>query len=414
MASPGRRAGGGGAAGYLPVLDGVRAVSILLVVGSHLGLGRVIPGAFGVTLFFFLSGYLITRQLLATLRDRGTIDFGRFYARRAARLMPAAMVYVAVAGGLFCAIGGRITPAGWIAALFYGANYFDLLQHYHSVLTGVRHPFNVLWSLAIEEHFYAIWPLVLLLIGRWRWAVTAVWALCAAALAWRLWLLGHCFGGAGGWVCGPINPNPLWRYNRLYLATDTRFDSILYGAAMALAEARSGAARGHWAGGALLLATSFALPGAAGRFAWRPSVQGVALGLLMPALLSRESVVKRALCAPAALYVGRLSYSLYLWHAGALMLADYAVPGGGLAWLAVALAGSAGGAMLSYHAVEQPMLRLRRQLGSHAPDETMPVFAQAIRETRAGWGFIRREADGLPGAANSHATPSRNSLFHRQ
>ena len=70
---------------YLPVLDGLRAVSILLVVVSHLGLGHVVPGAFGVTLFFFISGYLITRQLLA----RTVIDFAGFYARRAARLMPA-------------------------------------------------------------------------------------------------------------------------------------------------------------------------------------------------------------------------------------------------------------------------------------------------------------------------------------
>ncbi len=359
------------AAGYLPALDGVRAVSILLVVVSHLGLGRYVPGAFGVTLFFFLSGYLITRQLLAGLAARGRIDFLGFYARRAARLMPAAIVYVAVAGTVFTLAGGRIRPAGWLAALFYGANYYDLIAHYRSTLPGVRHPFNVLWSLAIEEHFYAIWPAVLLLIGRWRRAVPFLVAICVGVLVWRLWLLGHCYSGISPGICGPENPNPLWRYNRLYLATDTRFDSLLWGAILAFAEARGGPSRGHAAMGAALLALSFALPGAAGRFGWRPSMQGMGLLVLVPALLHRTSPPRTLLSSLPAIYVGRLSYSLYLWHVGALGLADWLAPGRPAAWLTIAVAASAGLAVASYHLVEQPALRLRRRLGSHAPASAM-------------------------------------------
>ena len=141
---------------YLPVLDGLRAVSILLVLLSHLGLDHVLPGAFGVTLFFFISGYLITRQLCGGLARTGRIGFGRFALRRVLRLMPAGLAYILVAGLAYCAAGGLITPAGWLAAIFYGANYYDLWAGYHSTLPGVRHPFNILWSLAIEEHFYAL------------------------------------------------------------------------------------------------------------------------------------------------------------------------------------------------------------------------------------------------------------------
>lgn len=358
-----------GSTTYLPALDGLRAVSILLVIVSHLGLGHVVPGAFGVTLFFFISGYLITRQLLA----RPRIDFAGFYARRAARLLPAAVVYIGVAGGLFVLAGGRITPAGWLAALFYGANYYDLIAHYHSTLPGVRHPFNVLWSLAIEEHFYFVWPAALLFVRRTGHVLVLLGVLCLAVLAWRLWLLGHCFGAAAHpWVCGPENPNPLWRYNRLYLTTDTRFDSIAWGALLAVMEARGWRGRGSFVAAAVLLAVAFAWPGPWGRFGWRPTVQGLALLALLPAVLHREGGVRRALAAPAAVYVGRLSYSLYLWHVGALGLADYFADGGA-GWYAVAVPGIVGLSLMSYYLVERPMLRVRHALGSHAPAAGRPA-----------------------------------------
>src|SRR5438093_9762210 len=94
---------------YVPSLDGLRAVSILMVVVSHLDYEKVIPGAFGVTLFFFISGLLITDQLVAELRRTDTIDLPRFYLRRFLRLMPAGLAYLAVAGLVFVAVGGVIT-----------------------------------------------------------------------------------------------------------------------------------------------------------------------------------------------------------------------------------------------------------------------------------------------------------------
>jgi peptidoglycan/LPS O-acetylase OafA/YrhL len=349
---------------YLPALDGLRAVSILLVVASHLGADRLVPGAFGVTLFFFISGFLITRQLRAGLLRDGRIGFAGFYLRRALRLMPAAFCFIGVAGLAYVAAGGRITAAGWLAALFYGANYYDLWIGYHSTLAGVRHPFNILWSLAIEEHFYLIWPALLAVLWRGRWALAAALVLCGAVLCWRLWLWGACFAPGAPWVCGPENPNPLWRYNRLYLATDARLDSIAWGAILALAPLRGSAGRA--AAGVGLLMLGFFLPGAFARHVLRPSLQGVALLGMVPWLLAGETVVHRALRAGPVRLVGRLSYSLYLWHWAALAVADGVFRAGSAAWVVGAVVLSGGLAAGSYWGIERPMLRLRRRFGSSA------------------------------------------------
>jgi peptidoglycan/LPS O-acetylase OafA/YrhL len=344
----------------------LRAVSILLVVVSHLGLARFVPGAFGVTLFFFISGYLITRQLLGGLATRGHIGLGSFYLRRALRLLPASLAFISLAGAAYLVAGGRITPAGWAAAVFYGANYYDLWAGYRSTLPLVRHPFNILWSLAIEEHFYAIWPLALGFVWRRRIALVSVLALCMVALAWRSWLLGACFHPGAPAYCAPINPNLLWRYNRLYLATDTRLDSIAWGAALALLEQRGRVPPAWLAWPALvLLAASFIGGGPLPRHVLRPSLQGLALLGLLPRLLG-GGMVARVCATPVAVFIGRLSYSLYLWHWGALMLADLLARRQTGAWLGLAVALSAGFALTSYYAIERPMLRLRRRFGSAA------------------------------------------------
>ena len=386
---------------YLPVLDGLRAVSILLVLLSHLGLDHVVPGAFGVTLFFFISGYLITRQLCAGLARDGRIGFGPFYLRRALRLVPAGAAYILVSGLAYLAQGGFITARGWLAALFYGANYYDLWAGYHSTLAGVRHPFNILWSLAIEEHFYLLWPACLALLWhagrqarrqersqgqpqcrpngmrRARRALGALALLCAAILVWRLYLWNICFVAGAPWVCGPENPNPLWRYNRLYLATDTRVDSIAWGSVLAMAQGawRTQADALHttratrlWAAaGVVMLAASFLVPGPFGRHVLRPSLQGLALLGLFPWLLNGDSVLHHVLrCAPARM-LGRLSYSLYLWHWLALGIADALLPGQRLVWGALAVVLAFALATASYACIERPMLRIRRRAGSHAP-----------------------------------------------
>jgi peptidoglycan/LPS O-acetylase OafA/YrhL len=397
-----------GSGNYLPALDGLRAVSILLVVLSHLGLDRMVPGAFGVTLFFFISGYLITRQLLQNLSDKGSatagsIDLGGFYLRRALRLMPAGVVYIVVAGTLFQFAGGHISIAGWLAALGYGANYYDLWAGYRTSLPGVRHPFNILWSLAVEEHFYLLWP-ILLLVLRGR-ALAFALCLCGAVLAWRLYLLSHCFNlgdtaSAGMGFCAPANPNPMWRYNRLYLPTDTRLDSIAWGAVLALLETRRLTASAWRAlAGCTLLAASFAMTSPLGRYGVRPSLQGLGLVGLVPWLLWRPSPLRTALSTGPALLLGRLSYSLYLWHWAALGVADYFAPFNRAAWLTIAVPLSATLAGASYVCIERPMLRLRRRFGSHAPLTLSAVSPIPL----AASGHAVAQTQGVLGEADATA-----------
>ena len=366
---------------YVPALDGLRAVSITLVILAHCGLDRVLPGAFGVTLFFFISGLLITRQLLSALAARGKIGLGGFYLRRALRLMPAGLLYVAVAGAVFSLTGGHISPADWAAALGYGANAYDLWAGYRSDLAGVRHPFNILWSLAIEEHFYLLWPLALTLFWRCRIALPAALVLCLAVLAWRFFLFRHCVGDPLPGVCGIVQDNPLWHYKRLYLGTDTRCDSILWGAVLACAEralpatsARAAGSKPLCAAALLALAAGFAASSPLWRDVLRTSLQGAVLVVLVPACLAAGTRVQRMLSVPPAIVVGRLSYSLYLWHWGAFAFADYLWPHGALRLAFIGLPLAALLASASYWGVERPMLRLRRRAGSHAPTDMVTAF----------------------------------------
>ena len=361
-----------GEARYIPALDGVRALSILLVVLAHLGLDQVVPGGFGVTLFFFISGLLITRQLAGGLARTGRIDFAGFYLRRCLRLLPAALAYTLVAGALFVLAGGRVSPGGWLAALCWGANWYELAWHYQSSLAGVRHPFNILWSLAIEDHFYLVWPLTLWAVwarsGGQRRAVLALAVVCLAAPLWRWRLFDHCGQLDRAAACLPLDATPAHRWARLYRGTDTRADSIAWGALLALLPrlaARLAAARWWPALGAAGLLLSLGLRGEMFREILRYSLQGASLLLLMPALINPRRAAAHALSWLPAVFVGRLSYSLYLWHWAALMIADrLARPG---AWLVTAVVLSAGLSCASFYGIERPMLRLRRRAGSHAP-----------------------------------------------
>jgi peptidoglycan/LPS O-acetylase OafA/YrhL len=359
---------------YIPALDGLRAISILLVVLSHLGLDRVLPGAFGVTLFFFVSGYLITRQLLHRLSAKHRIGLGGFYLRRVLRLMPSALSFILISGLLYRMAGGQITPAGWLTAVFYGANYHALWSGYGTSLPGVRHPFNILWSLAIEEHFYLLWPCVLGVGWRRTWLPWSLLAMCAAGLAWRWILFGSCFLGHPGALCAPVGSNYALRYNQLYLSTDTRLDSIAWGALLAVWEVQNGtrfrATRRQAAVAvlaAVLLVQSFLPQAAFAHYVLRTSDQGAALLILVPALLHSDSRLRRLLSSRPAVALGRLSYALYLWHWGALGFADWVAPGGRLLWLAIAAPLSAVLAVLAYVCIERPVLTLRRLAGSHAP-----------------------------------------------
>lgn len=373
---------------YIPSLDGLRAGAVLLVIIAHFGLDSVIPGGFGVTAFFWISGYLLTGQMLGEIGRTGRLDFGRFYLRRLLRLMPAALIYILIAGLAFTAIGGTMTPLAWLSAVFYGANYYDLYVMFPPLASGVQSPLTHLWSLAVEEHFYILWPVALLALHRRRWAVPALALVCVAELVWRWYLYDACFEGAvtRADICG------LRADYRLYKATDTRLDSIAYGALMAVLAAsawrppveRLIRSRLVQALSLAVLLGSFLYRDSQFREVIRYSLQGLSLCVLIPAACGQDSLVRRALEIPLVVLTGRLSYSLYLWHWAAVSFTDWAEPHHGPGWVIRACCLTLVGAMISYYAIELPMVSLRRRAGSHAVADQGNILTPVTRSSPSG------------------------------
>ncbi|MGA7271868.1 MAG: acyltransferase, partial [Acidimicrobiia bacterium] len=195
-----------------PALDGLRGVAILLVFAFHLPFKTFLAGSYGVVLFFVISGFLITTILLREVDANGRVDFGGFYARRAQRLLPA--LGLVIVGHLILQITVLGQPDQWWGrtwpVLAYVANYAAMAGNN---LVHMSHT----WSLAIEEHFYLVWPAILVAIpARWRWRTTATLAL--GFLAWRLGLL---WAGASDL--------------RVYFGTDANAYAPLIGCALAVA-----------------------------------------------------------------------------------------------------------------------------------------------------------------------------------
>jgi peptidoglycan/LPS O-acetylase OafA/YrhL len=357
-------------ANHLPYLDGLRGIAILLVMAHHTQgyfgqIGRTFNGWCGVDVFFVLSGFLITTLLVREQQRYGHFSFRRFYIRRFLRLMPVYYAFLLVA--LLC--NGRSALAGVGICGAYLTNY-DLALGWDNAREA---RVAITWSLAVEEQFYLLWPLALYLVGK-----RALRLALGVTVAIPLWRAGLCLHGAS--------------IHYLYNAFDTRLDGLMIGCAIALLWAdphwherlRRGLAR-SWtplllALGCLWAAQSLPGLGDTSPYFWsvRLPLFTVLVGAFLLALLVQpESGVARGLSHPVLTWVGRLSYSLYLWHAVAYdfteeTLAPYLaahLPGGAL-WQRLSsidlmrLALSFALAILSYYLVERPFLGLKKRWDS--------------------------------------------------
>ena len=211
---------------YLPALDGVRACAVLAVMMFHGGIPHMDGGFMGVDTFFVLSGFLITSLLIGEWRQALTIKLGSFWARRARRLLPALLLML-----LFVAFfASVIVPKGTygalrldaLATLLYVSNWhFILVNSNYFNETAASSPLLHTWSLAVEEQFYVIWPLVVLAVMHFTRSLKALFALCcAAAIASAIWMHVVYDGGLAT--------------NRAYLGTDTRSQCLFIGCALAV------------------------------------------------------------------------------------------------------------------------------------------------------------------------------------
>lgn len=339
-------------AGYIPSLDGLRAFSILIVFCAHAFRSIPIPGGFGVTVFFFISGYLISTLLCRELASTSSIDLRAFYKRRFFRLAPPLLItlffgVLMVVGGF---LDGTLNPIGLVSQIFFFFNYWDAYANQGDVIYGTK----IFWSLAVEEHFYFIFPLALLFLFRKNLSYHWITVLAFAVLFWRsfkflmLW--------ANEW--------------QIYSLTDTRFDSMLWGCLLSLMAFEN---RGRldrlspkmWkivalACGFGILAT-FIVRDEVFRSTWRYTLQGIMLfPIFFVALNFDDSWLYKLLNWQPLTKIGFYSYTFYLSHYIILGLLHQNFSALSEIWIGVisgivAISYSA----LVYRFVEQPIRRWR-------------------------------------------------------
>lgn len=295
--------------GRISGLDGLRGLSIALVVVAHAGFGNLVPGGFGVTIFFFISGFIISSLLLKELNGSGGISFRDFYIRRTFRILPVLFVYLAFSTIYVFSVAGKADYPQLMAALLFYYNYYFLWIDPHVGEFGKFHPYSIVWSLAVEEHFYLAFPLILYAFkGKLRFLLVLLVVTCLLVLLWRCYLVFHV--GLDNMV-----------HDRVYKSTDTRFDAIMFGVIFAISSFIYGvkivektSSNAALALGMLLILISLAIRNDDFRESLRYTIQGVGLFLLFGGMLTPAAVASKVLGCAFFLYLGKISYSLYLWH----------------------------------------------------------------------------------------------------
>jgi peptidoglycan/LPS O-acetylase OafA/YrhL len=348
----------------LPGLDGLRAVAVAAVVFYHLGFTWAGGGLLGVGVFFTLSGYLITDILLERMHGREPW-LGQFWLGRARRLLPALFLMLAIVS-VWVEITGKTSGYWWaaLASIFYVGNWQLIFQHLsYFARFGPPSPLGHLWSLGIEEQFYILWPLVLVVgvyfvherkrATRIRPRLAALTLVLAAASALEMAWLYH----------------PSLDSSRIYFGTDTRAFELLGGAALAMVWPSRRLGRGVSAGARRLID----IGGVAGLVTILVLMYGenqyspflykggfvllsIATAVLVASLVHPAGRLSKILGAAPLVWIGARSYGIYLWHMPIIALttpaSDHSV---NLGRAALQVAATLSIAALSWHFVEQPI-----------------------------------------------------------
>ncbi|SMP70942.1 acyltransferase family protein [Noviherbaspirillum suwonense] len=352
---------------HIASLDGIRAAAAMLVFSSHAFGSAPMPGGLGVTVFFFLSGFLITTLLRREREACGSVSLRRFYLRRACRIFPP-MYFMLIAMLLFAMVMHEMGEVETIAVL---AQFLHLTNYYIVVTgsdAGLAPHTSVLWSLAVEEHFYLVFPMLFLFLSArmpLRRVAATLGGMCVLVLMWRIALaLNHAVAS-----------------DYLFYSTDTRLDSLLFGCIMGVwcnpvldAPAAIASAPPYGAQALLLLAVALLLGTLLYRAPFfqkslRYSLQGIALfPMFWLAIRYPGWCMFRWLNWKPVRWLGSVSYSFYLAHPFWLHVAAGLV--GDLAHgFAAALLGfllTAVFSALLYRQLERPFLQLGHSLGGAA------------------------------------------------
>ncbi len=351
---------------YMPGLDGLRALAVLAVIAYHEQFGWAPGGLLGVGVFFTLSGFLITSLLVGEWSAHGRIRLGDFWLHRARRLLPALFVMLAVVTA-WVTLADRARLASLRGAVGAAAGYFSnwyLIAQNQSYFARFAPPapFDHLWSLAVEEQFYLLWPVLLIasLILLRRRSAAAAWLVLPTTLLAALSALAMVSFYQPG-----LDPT------RVYEGTDTRAFGLLIGAILALAwpsRSTRGAhsAPGRWARGLLDLAGAAGLAGI-GVMIWRVGeyspfayrgglvLLSVAAAAVVAATAHPASLVGAALGWRPLRWIGVRSYGIYLWHYPVIVMTSQANVKPSLPLAGLQVAASILLAALSWELIEEPI-----------------------------------------------------------
>jgi peptidoglycan/LPS O-acetylase OafA/YrhL len=381
--------------GRIDAVEGLRAVAVGGVIAFHFGIG--VPGGFlGVDLFFVISGYVITRLLLIEWRRSGSIDWLRFWARRARRLLPAVMGVLIVVQ-VWLRLGAlpelrATTDDQTVAALAYVSNWYAIVKgvSYWGALTDST-PLTHLWSLAVEEQFYLVWPLLLIAVLALTRSPRTL-AVVAGAGALTSYAAAAVLFPSGG-------------VNRAYLGTDARSGALLLGVLCALALTRSAPgpdgcwdrplpprwrAAGRWAFvlavAALALLWSLAGIESPWLYSGGLAVAGASAAVVIAYLVTTPGTVPaRLLSGWPMVRIGRLSYSLYLWHWPVHVFAIHTTDARRPIVIAAELAATLALAVLSFTLIEKPTRRITRPVALASPllaCATAVLFSAALAQPK--------------------------------
>ncbi len=351
---------------YLPGLDGLRAIAVLAVIAYHVQIGWAPGGLLGVGVFFTLSGYLITDLLLGQWDAASSLRLGDFWLRRARRLLPAMFVMMAVVAG-WTAVADRARLPGLRGAVAASAGYVSnwwLIASRHSYFAqfGPPSPLGHLWSLAVEEQFYLLWPWLLWLGLRFLPGLRGLRGrrgLAAATLALAV----------ASAVAMAVLYQPGYDPTRVYDGTDTRAAGLLIGAALAMlwpsrpARTRTAGARwlldGAGAAGLAVIAWMIWRTGEYSAFLYRGGlvVLSVATAGVVAAAACPGSRLGQVLGCPPLRWLGVRSYGIYLWHYPVIVLTTPADGSEDITRAVLQVAASVGLAAVSWKYVEEPVRR---------------------------------------------------------
>lgn len=352
----------------IPGLDGIRGLAVLTVFVFHAEILRHVPGELATTVFFFLSGFLITTLFVREWNKTGSIDLGAFYTRRALRILPPLYIVLGLAFAAyhFLHVGDKIVP--WKAAGNF-LQYTNMAAALPREASGFLPGMLLLWSLAVDEHYYLLFaPIFRRCMGtvRIRRMCASILVLCAAALAWRIWLV-HMDGAAT---------------YRVSFASDTRMDSILWGALLALwRNPAQNAERAAWLAKPLPVALGAILvlaPSLTGNDSLKCTVGYTLEGIgLMPlfaaAILNSQKGMLAFLNKPWLVWFSKISYPLYLIQWLLLLTIYKYVHLPKVAQVLVAFAGAFIFASAMHIWLERPLMSLRKKTRLKKQDSASPT-----------------------------------------